>query len=202
MALTQDDKIQSSPRASKDPKSYEYARQMVYVLKTIWTQITFDIKDWEKEVEEAKRNKIWERLGYGSIDEVLKKEVGYSKQEMSTKIAVAEATKEKQQGKRNDLTSANLAEVDRSGTSNKNVLRRLARDCPEMLDRIESGELSVNAAAIAAGIRKKPTPEEACVKAFAKAANRLQVFQSLVSQLDPHEVEVVSMWLKDKAASS
>jgi hypothetical protein len=45
-------------------------------------------------------------------------------------------TKEKQQGKRNDLTSANLAEVDRSGTSNKNVLRRLARDFPKHWRRV------------------------------------------------------------------
>jgi hypothetical protein len=204
MALTQDDKIQSSPRASKDPKSYEYARQMVYVLKTIWTQITFDIKDWDKEVEEAKRNKIWEKLGYASIDEVLAKEVGYSEAELKIKIKQARdnplAGKKGGRPKKEDNLS-NL-QVTSPGNSNERVLRRLARDKPEMLDRIESGELSVNAAAIAAGIRKKPTPEEACVKAFAKAANRLQVFQSLVSQLDPHEVEVVSMWLKDKAASS
>lgn len=33
--------------------------------------------------------------------------------------------------------------------SNEYTLRRLARDAPAMLDKIESGELSVNAAAIA-----------------------------------------------------
>lgn len=223
MALTSDDKIRSSPRASKDPKSYEYARQMVYVLKTIWTQITFDLKDWEKEVEEARRNKIWERLGYGSIDEVLKEEVGYSKQELSLKIAsakadplaVAGAPEGNQNAVKKKIDEAKADPLVEPGSKNNpnNVrvdygnatdytLRRLARDCPEMLDKIEAGELSVNAAAIAAGIRKKATPEEVCIKAFAKAQNRLQVFQSLISELEPHEVQVVSMWLKDRSSST
>jgi hypothetical protein len=38
------------------------------------------------------------------------------------------------------------------------TLRRLARDEPELLESIKRGELSVNQAAIRAGIRKKPTP--------------------------------------------
>lgn len=42
------------------------------------------------------------------------------------------------------------------GTGTEYTLRRLARDCPEMLDKIEAGEMSVNQAAIAAGIRIFP----------------------------------------------
>ena len=52
------------------------------------------------------------------------------------------------------------------GNDTDYTLRRLARDAPEFLDRIQSGELSVNAAAIAAGIRKKPSQSEFCVKAI------------------------------------
>lgn len=203
MALTSDDRIRSSPRASKDPKSYEYARQMVYVLKTIWTQITFDLKDWEKEVEEARRNKIWERLGYGSIDEVLKEEVGYSKQELSLKIASAKADPLAEHGARGNgrsiadavkdakadplshagehMATKSRGTIDTStrGGNTDYTLRRLARDCPEMLDRIEAGELSVNAAAIAAGIRKKPTPEELTVANFRKCENKAEVLKTL-----------------------
>ncbi len=63
-------------------------------------------------------------------------------------VIEAKANKDKQQGKRNDLTSIKLTEV--APNSNGAVLRRLARDQPELLDKIESGELTVNAAAIQA----------------------------------------------------
>ena len=177
MALTQDDKIRSSPRESKDPKSYEYARQMVYVLKTIWTQITFDMKDWQKEVDEAKRNKIWERLGYESIDEVLAKEVGYSEAKLKLKCKQARdnplADEKGGRPKKEDNLS-NL-QVTPPGNSNERVLRRLARDKPELLDAIERGELSVNAAAIKAGIRKKPTQAEICINSFRKCDQEQRV---------------------------
>ena len=43
---------------------------------------------------------------------------------------------------------------------------KMGRD--DLLDRIEAGELSANAAAIEAGFRKKLTPLEAARKAIAK----------------------------------
>lgn len=77
----------------------------------------------------------------------------------------------------------------KGGTDTNYTLRRLARDAPEYLDRIEAGELSVNAAAIAAGIRKKPTPEDTCLKAFAKVTDRLDTLKRIVDTLQPHEWE-------------
>ena len=85
----------------------------------------------------------------------------------------------------------------KGGTDTTYTLRRLARDQPELLDKIETGELSVNAAAIAAGIRKKPTPEEVCVKAFGKVENRLNTLKRIVDLLAPHERAVVRDWLED-----
>jgi len=84
------------------------------------------------------------------------------------------------------------------GTNTDYTLRRLYRDKPEMVDRIKSGELSVNAAAIAAGIRKKPTPEEVCIKAFGKVENRLNTLKRIVALLAPHERAVVRDWLEDE----
>lgn len=46
------------------------------------------------------------------------------------------------------------------------TLRRLKRDRPEMLQRIQNGELSVNAAAIEVGIRKKPSAAEILRRAW------------------------------------
>jgi hypothetical protein len=212
MALTQDDKIRSSPRASKDPKSYEYARQMVYVLKTIWTQITFDMKDWQKEVEEARQNKIWEQLGYESIDEVLKKEVGYSEAELKLKCKQARDNPLAKNGtnQHSDLADRALDAKDNPlaqhrggdnvtpssrGNDTDYTLRRLARDKPELLDAIERGELSVNAAAIKAGIRKKQTPDQICVREFAKVENRISVLRAIFDRLQPHEKEIVLDWI-------
>jgi len=49
------------------------------------------------------------------------------------------------------------------------TLRRLARDRPDLLAKVEAGEIeSVNKAAIEAGFRKKLTPLEAARKAIAK----------------------------------
>lgn len=38
------------------------------------------------------------------------------------------------------------------------ILRRLARERPDLLERYERGEISANAAAIEAGFRKPPKP--------------------------------------------
>jgi len=100
------------------------------------------------------------------------------------------------QGKRTELDN-NLIKSDR-GPTVRNTLKRLARDAPEMLDRIESGELSVNAAAIQAGIRKKPTPEEICVKAFGKSQDRLKTLKAIINTLEPYEAATVRDWVIER----
>jgi hypothetical protein len=60
-----------------------------------------------------------------------------------------------------------------------------------MLDKIESGELSVNAAAVKAGIRKRPSKAEICVSAFRKAENRLEPLRLIVAELEPFEAAIV-----------
>lgn len=198
MALTRDDRIQSTPRSSKDPKSYEYARQMVYVLKTCWKRVRFDLQDWEKEVEEAKQNKIWEKLGYASIDEVLAKEVGYSEAELKIKCKQARDNPLANVGPPTKEEKDNVDNVNiktKGGNDTDYTLRRLARDNPELLDAIERGELSVNSAAIKAGIRKKQTPDQICVREFAKVENRLSVLRAIFERLQPHEKEIVLDWI-------
>jgi hypothetical protein len=71
------------------------------------------------------------------------------------------------------------------GTGTDYTLRRLARDAPDMLDKVESGELSVNQAAIQAGIRKKPTAFEIALKASKKLSR--DEIQMLIKELQKHE---------------
>lgn len=69
----------------------------------------------------------------------------------------------------------------KGGNDTEYTLRRMKRDAPELLEAIKRGELSVNAAAIKAGIRKKPTAYEIALK----AAKKLSVDErkSLIKEL-------------------
>ena len=84
------------------------------------------------------------------------------------------------------------------GTTNENILRRLARDHNDIFAKVKSGELTVNQAAIQAGIRKKPTAAEIVVKTFAKVENRLETIRSIVRTLSDAERQVVKDWLSEQ----
>lgn len=81
------------------------------------------------------------------------------------------------------------------GNTNEYLLRRLARDQPELLNKVESGELSINQAAITAGIRKKPSQEEIAVKAFRKADDKLNALKQMIESLAECERRIVMEWL-------
>ena len=98
---------------------------------------------------------------------------------------------------RGNKTGNNVTRFDR-GNGTEYALRRLARDAPEILAKVQSGELTVNQAAIQAGIRKKPTPEEAIAKAFGKATERLLVLRLIVDALTDSERQILKDWLSDK----
>lgn len=85
---------------------------------------------------------------------------------VSDAIELARANKEK--GKTGPKIDGDSIKYER-GNTNANILRRLARDHEDILAMVESGELSVNAAAIKAGIRKKPTPLSQLLKWWKKA---------------------------------
>lgn len=75
------------------------------------------------------------------------------------------------QGKRTDQLTDNISKCRNHdhGTSKSYTLRRLARDHPELLDRVEQGELSANAAAIEAGFRQRTLTVQANPSSMAAA---------------------------------
>ncbi len=101
-------------------------------------------------------------------------------------------------GKRETIEQVDNVNSPKGGNSTEYTLRRLARDCPEMLKKVQAGEVSVNAAAIKAGIRKKPSPAEVCVKAFRKAENRLEPLRLIVDSLELYEAAIVRDWVVEK----
>jgi len=181
------------------------------------TRLNYDCRCLVEFCQEA--NTVWQELGYESAADMVRNGYELDPQEIEIAVAwlkinepdtaigigdikakVADARKKpllpddvKEGRPKSSERSVDNVNTSKGGNATDYTLRRLARDCPEMLDRIESGELSVNAAAIAAGIRKKATPAEVCVKAFGKVDDRLSVVSEIVKSLQPHE----RSWLMD-----
>lgn len=87
----------------------------------------------------------------------------------------------KEQGRRNDIGD-NITEVkpQEKGTSKAYTCERLKRVAPELFEEVKAGRMSANAAAIQAGIRKKPTAEEQCVKWFKKCKDKNAMMDQLM----------------------
>lgn len=85
-----------------------------------------------------------------------------------------------QPGARTDLCN-NITEVEpqKTGTSKAYTCERLSKIAPELFEEVKAGRMSANAAAIQAGIRKKPTPEDACLKAFRKCSDLTEMLRRL-----------------------
>lgn len=176
------------------------------------TKINYDCRCLVEFCEEAEI--VWSDLGYESAADMIRN--GYELEPVEIELAVAwlrhnepqaevglDAIKQKVAEARErpiagagpptktESDNPNNVRVKQHGNDTDYTLRRLARDCPEMLDKIESGELSVNAAAVKAGIRKRPSKAEVCVSAFRKAENRLEPLRLIISELEPFEAAIV-----------
>jgi len=174
------------------------------------TKLQHDCRCLIEFVEEAED--VWEALDFSSAEEMIcegyeldpieidlavawlkhnEQDVAIGLGEITAKISAAKDEPLNAWGNRDgENNSRNKDRVDnvnpvKGGNSTDYTLRRLARDCPEMLDRIESGELSVNAAAIAAGIRKVDTPDEKALKALRKADNPDEVWETFSEERHP-----------------
>jgi len=184
-------------------------------------ELTIDVERALKFVDLAEQNQLWRFVGKESLAELferrdltleaieqyrrgvqLLRDKGYAgtiTKEQAREAAVKEARAKKEKQKRGPKPkeSNSINFIETTPNSNGAVLRRLARDQPELLDKIEAGALTVNQAAIAAGIRKKPTPAEIVVKTFAKVEDRLETLKKIVGTLTDSEREIVKDWLTD-----
>jgi hypothetical protein len=104
---------------------------------------------------------------------------------VKAKVAEARVNPLQKNGEVGNGRSFDNVKATKGGNDTSYTLRRLARDAPDMLDKIESGELSVNQAAIQAGIRKKPTAFEIALKASKKLSR--DEIQMLIKELQKHE---------------
>jgi hypothetical protein len=178
------------------------------------TNIKYDCRCLIEFCEEA--NSVWFDLGYASAADMIRN--GYELDPQQIELAVAwlkineptaaigmDAIKAKVAEARakplpdvgpltEEEKSIGTIGTNRRGGNSTYTLRRLARDAPELLDKIEAGEMNVNQAAIAAGIRKKPSNAEKAVAAFKRSENRLEPLKLMVGLLEPYELAVLRDW--------
>jgi hypothetical protein len=94
------------------------------------------------------------------------------------------------------------------GNSSDYTKRRLKRDRPDLYEKVISGDMTANAAAIEAGFRKPSpppirTPESAldAITVALKADSRISAVCELLNALSPAEFRAVQTWLaKSRAA--
>lgn len=65
---------------------------------------------------------------------------------------------------------SNSKRTNQHGNSRADAIRKLEKDAPELLEKVEAGELSAHAAMCEAGFRKRPTPLDNLQKAWKKAS--------------------------------
>lgn len=181
-------------------------------------ELTTDVERALKFVDLAEKNELWKFVGKASLAELferrdltleaieqyrrgvqLLRDKGYAgtiTKEQARKAAVEEAkANPARESKGGRPKKGSKLEPLPKGSNNKRDLARIARDQPELLDKIETGELTVNQAAIQAGIRKKPTPEYLIIKAFAKSENKLKILETLICKLTESEKLILKDWL-------
>lgn len=180
----------------------------------LFVNINYDCRCLIEFCEEAEE--VYAELGYASSEEMIRE--GYELDPSQIELAVAwlntngmdrpvplaeaiakvEAMPElPANGEVGNGRSFDNIKATRGGTDTEYTLRRLKRDAPELLEAIKRGELSVNAAAIKAGIRKRPSQAELCVKAFRKAENRLEVIRLILAELEECELACLRDLMED-----
>lgn len=142
----------------------------VVIARTTWESTTCKIYQWEQILDDIKSEKTWERYPpekpYGSLDALLKAEIGLntdqSMSELQTRTVlsakqVAPALSHGGDRKTNQTNQVDNYKVEKvkGGTSAEYLTSKIARDRPDILERMKAGEFrSVRQAAIEAGIVK------------------------------------------------
>jgi transcriptional regulator with XRE-family HTH domain len=158
---------------------------------------------WQTELSVLQREKPWKALGLKSADDFVKAVVGKSTKEISKEITKRTQI-QKLRKEHPEWTQQQIAEevnVDKAYVSrvltnklqcNNTVnapehiktrphqadFRKLP---PELQAKVASREISLNQAAIQAGIRRKPSDSDTVLKAFTRAQDRVGLLRDILS---------------------
>lgn len=201
--------------------SVERAKALGLNLWSTYRRVESTVGLWETECQIVAKEEAWKPLGLKSQDEYIAAITGKLPSEVTEEIQARSRDKIKELRNNNpNWTQQQIA--DAVGCSKPYVNKVLTKDFeskesvnvpnhltaseakadfrklpPELQQKVAAKEVSLNAAAIAAGIRKKPTPAEIIVKTFAKIEDRLETLKKIVGTLSNAERQVVKDWLTD-----
>ena len=143
------------PRDLKEPGSTQWSRQTVSALQHMWQSLHLNYEHYMTILGEAREYRIWELIPpeapYGSEANMLKQvEVGNDKDaQKRMKVQTLAATARQIQQHGGDRRSEKV-QPSKYGNTNEYILSLIARDNPEFLAKMVSGEVSFTSAAAAA----------------------------------------------------
>jgi hypothetical protein len=178
--------------------------QTVEYLRIKWDSHEMSVRHWENMIKELVEEKVWERYPpdkpYGTINTLLKKEIGYDLPESmkevdrraadylaqvatpANKPCAPVGNKNNRHCEKDDSYKPDNNKGCKYGTDPEYLTSVIARDRPDILERMKQGEFkSVRAAAIEAGITKPkqtwtaPTDIPKLVRAICKRYNEDQI---------------------------
>jgi hypothetical protein len=156
--------------------SWEYAALTMSLLANYFSSYAYSVENYTKLLGEAEASKIYNRLPdelhpYGSIDALLKAEIGETKIssiEKKIELMANGGDRKSEEFKENQPSQRRLKSY---GATSDYLRARLERYHPGILAKFERGELkSIRQAAIEAGIIHPPTPLKELERAWKRAS--------------------------------
>ena len=197
------------PRALKDPGTVEWSWQTVSALQHMWQSLHLNYEHYMTILSEAEEHQIWEKIPpdapYGSKENMLLQvEVGdardaQKRMKVQTLAAQARALKKYGGEKKQDNDQGSLDYPGRvSDRASRYLLARIARDHPDVMQRVMEGEFdSVRAAAREAGIALA-----APKKTLSLGNNVERVADTLRNHYEPEQISRLIERLSMDVASS
>jgi len=179
--MNQRERASIGPLALKQVGTVEHAYQMLEVLKMMFQSKETSVRRWQETLDMVEEHRVYDLVPpeqpYGSIDTLLAAEIGAGKAESVQVVkGYADAAKALAEhgGDRKTLQhQGNNITLMLRGTSADYLTARIARDRPDILERMKTGEFSsVRQAGIEAGFIKKTVQLHTTPEAFARAAEK------------------------------
>jgi hypothetical protein len=175
------------PLALKQTGTVEHAYQMLDLLRMMFQSSETSFARWQETLELAKKHRVFELVPpekpYGSLQAMLKAELGVtiakSKQIVvlrtaQERSAVAQPLREARRPTNDERANkVDVVNLMQGGNDADYLTARIARDRPDILERMKAGEYpSVRRAAMDAGIVKPTVTHGVSADAFARAARK------------------------------
>lgn len=145
------DRVSGTPRAMVQSDTPEWCVQTLLLLRSRWDRKDLTVSQWDEVIKELETAKAWETLKYPNLDAMLTTEIGRSFDEMKAGVLGKNGGDRKSAEYQIDNCQSDLSV--QGGNDPAYLTARIARDHPDILERMKAGEYrSTRQAAIEAGI--------------------------------------------------